>query len=154
MGNPAPRPHLPTTESAVAAVRDLADGYGLEVTVTDDIGADRTSRRTAAGAFTVLDPDGSLPHEAFVELGGTPAVTVQLFPEDDATVTVDGVGFADVPRDAVPAFLRSVYDGLAHVRTRFFPPGQWLVVPLPGDETYRELLFSGALSPWMARRVR
>ncbi|MFI7091268.1 hypothetical protein [Streptomyces lydicus] len=154
MGNPAPHPHLPTTESAVAAVRDLADAHGLEVTVTDDIGADRTSRRTAAGAFTVLDPDGSLPHEAFVELGGTPAVTVQLFPEDDATITVDGVEFADVPRDAVPAFLRSVYGGLAHVTTRFFPPGQWLVVPLPGDETYREPIFHGALSPWMARRVR
>ncbi|MFI0788961.1 hypothetical protein ACH4Q6_25580 [Streptomyces lydicus] len=154
MGNPTPRPHLPTTESAVAAVRDLADAHGLEVTVTDDIGADRTSRRTAAGAFTVLDPDGSLPHEAFVELGGTPAVTVQLFPEDDATITVDGVEFADVPRDAVPAFLHSVYGGLAHVTTRFFPPGQWLVVPLPGDETYRELIFRGALSPWMARRVR
>ncbi|MFJ6787066.1 hypothetical protein [Streptomyces angustmyceticus] len=146
-------PHLPTTESAVTAVRALAAEYRLGLTVTDDIGADRTSRRTAAGVFTVLDADGSLPHEAFVELDGPPAVTVQLFPEDDATITVEGVAFADVPRDAVPAFLRSVYGGLAHVRTRFFPPGQWLVVSLPGDETYQERI-GGGLSPWLARGVR
>ncbi len=158
MGNSAPRPqqrpHLPTTESAVTAVREVAEEYRLEVAVTDDIGADVTSRRTSAGAFTVLDPDGSLPHESFVELGGDPAVTVQLFPEDDAKITVEGVEFAEVPRDAVPAFLRSVYGGLAHVKTRFFPPGQWLVVPLPGDETYKELILGGALSPWLARHIR
>ncbi|MEU5016789.1 hypothetical protein AB0G60_05085 [Streptomyces angustmyceticus] len=147
-------PHLPTTESAVTALRAIAAEYRLGLTVTDDIGADRTSRRTAAGVFTALDADGSLPHEAFVELDGSPAVTVQLFPEDDATITVEGVAFADVPRDAVPAFLRSVYGGLAHVRTRFFPPGQWLVVPLPGDETYKERLFGGVLSPWLARGIR
>lgn len=151
---PARPPRLPTTEAAVTAIREIADEYRLEVTVSDDIGADQTSRRTSAGAFTVLDADGSLPHEAFVELGGSPAVTVQVFPEDDAKITVDGVEFADVPRDAVPAFLRSVYGGLAHVKARFFPPGQWLVVPLPGDETYKELVFRGALSPWMARNVR
>ncbi|MEW1748010.1 hypothetical protein ACIQU1_02385 [Streptomyces angustmyceticus] len=147
-------PHLPTTESAVAALRAIAAEYRLGLTVTDDIGADRTSRRTAAGAFAVLDADGSLPHEAFVELDGTPAVTVQVFPEDDATITVEGVEFADVPRNAVPAFLRSVYGGLAHVRTRFFPPGQWLVVPLPGDETYKERIFGGGLSPWLVRSIR
>ncbi|MEU8996128.1 hypothetical protein AB0C95_15190 [Streptomyces caniferus] len=154
MRNDDPRPHLPTTESAVTAVREIAAEYRLGLTVTDDIGADRTSRRTAAGAFTVLDSDGSLAHEAFVELGGSPAVTVQVFPEDDAKVTVDGVEFADVPRDAVPAFLRSVYGGRAHVKARFFPPGEWLIVPLPGDETYKELIFPGGLSPWLARNVR
>ncbi|REK92145.1 hypothetical protein DY245_00650 [Streptomyces inhibens] len=148
------RSHLPTTESAVTAIREIAAEYHLEISVTDDIGADQTSRRTSAGAFTVRDADGSLPHEAFVELGGAPAVTVQVFPEDDARITVDGVEFADVPRDAVPAFLRSVYGGLAHVKERFFPPGRWLVVPLPGDETYKELIFRGALSPWLARRIR
>ncbi|MFF4604868.1 hypothetical protein ACFY12_19315 [Streptomyces sp. NPDC001339] len=154
MESSASRPQLPTTESAVTAVRAVADEYGLDVTVTDDIGADRASRRTSAGVGAVLDPDGSLPHEAFVEVGGSPAVTVQLFPEDDAKITVDGVEFADVPRDAVPAFLRAVYGGLAYVKPRFFPPGQqWLVVPLPGDETYKELVLQG-LSPWMARRIR
>ncbi|WP_367436283.1 hypothetical protein [Streptomyces celluloflavus] len=146
-------PHLPTTEAAVTAIREIADEYHLELTVTDDIGADQTSRRTSSGAFTVLDADGSLPHEAFVELGGSPAVSVQIFPEDDARITVDSVTFADVPRDSVPAFLRSVYGGLAHVKGRTFPPGQWLVVPLPGDETYKELIFRG-LSPWMARTFR
>ncbi|MEU9126038.1 hypothetical protein AB0C96_40585 [Streptomyces sp. NPDC048506] len=150
----APRPQLPTPESAVTAIRAVADAYHLDMAVTDDIGADRTSRRTAAGVFTVLDEDGSLPHEAFVELGGSPAVTVQLFPEDDAKITVDGVEFDDVPRNAVPAFLHAVYGGLAHVRARFFPPGQWLVVPLPGDETYKELVFRGGLTPWMARNLR
>ncbi|MFB7634249.1 hypothetical protein ACFC0M_25335 [Streptomyces sp. NPDC056149] len=152
---PGPRhPHLPTTESAVTAIREIAEEHGLEVTVTDDIGADQTTRRTSAGAFTVLDPDGSLPHEAFVELGGTPAVTVQLYPEDDARITVEAVEFADVPRDAVPAFLRAVHGDLAYVKSRFFPPGQWLVVPLPGDETYKELVGRMTLTPWLARRVR
>ncbi|MFF5974956.1 hypothetical protein ACFY7C_25965 [Streptomyces sp. NPDC012769] len=147
-------PHLPTTESAVAALREIAREYGLEMTVTDDIGADQTSRRTSAGAFTVLDPDGSLPHEAFVELGGTPAVSVRLYPEDDAKVTVEGVDFEDVPRDTVPAFLRAVHDGLAHVRSRLFPPAWWLIVPLPGDETYKELVTPAMVTPWLSRNVR
>lgn len=153
MIGPMTHPHLPTTESVVAAIRAIADEHRLEVEVTDDIGADRTSRRTSSGAFAIVDPDGSLPHEAYVELGGSPAVSVRVYPEDDARVTVDGVEFDDVPRDAVPAFLRSVYGGLAHVKGRFFPPGWWLVVPLPGDETYKELVLVG-LSPWMSSRVR
>ncbi|POX46448.1 hypothetical protein [Streptomyces sp. Ru72] len=147
-------PHLPTTESAVTAIREIAREYNLTMTVTHDIGADQTSHRASAGAFAVLDPDGSLPHEAFVELGGSPAVTVRLFPDDDAQITVDGVDFEDLPRDVVPAFLRSVYGGLAHVTGRFFPPGQWLVVPLPGDETYKELILRISLTPWLARAVR
>ncbi|MCX4448801.1 hypothetical protein [Streptomyces sp. NBC_01789] len=147
-------PHLPTTEAAVTAVREVAQAYDLEATVADDIGADRTSRRESAGAFAVTDADGSLPHEAFIELGGAPAVTVQLFPEDDARITVDGVVFDDVPRDSVPAFLRSVYGGMAYVKGRFFPPGQWLVVPLPGDETYKELVPRALLSPWLSRNFR
>ena len=147
-------PHLPTTESAVTAIREFAHEYRLEMTVTDDIGADQTSRRTSAGAFTALDPDGSLPHEAFVELGGSPALAVRIYPEDDAQITVDGVVFDDVPRDSVPAFLRAVHDGSVRVKQRFLPPGAWLIVSLPGDETYKELIFRGALSPWLARNVR
>ncbi|MFK0101490.1 hypothetical protein [Streptomyces sp. NPDC091040] len=147
-------PHLPTTEAAVTAVREVAEAYNLEVTVTDDIGADQTSRRASAGAFAVVDADGALPHEAFIELGGVPAVTVQVFPEDDARITVDGVVFEDVPRDSVPAFLRSVYGGMAYVKGRFFPPGRWLVVPLPGDETYKELVPRAMLSPWLSRNFR
>ncbi|MFF0435101.1 hypothetical protein ACFYU9_23045 [Streptomyces sp. NPDC004327] len=147
-------PHLPTTESAVGAIRAVAQEFHLEMLVTDDIGADQTSRRTSAGAFTVLDPDGTLPHEAFVELGGTPSVSIRLYPEDDAQITVEGVVFDDVPRDAVPAFLRSAFGGLAHVKGRFFPPGWWLVVPLPGDETYKELVTLRMLSPWLSGRVR
>lgn len=153
MIGPMAHPHLPTTESVVAAIRAIADEQRREVEVTDDIGADRTSRRTSSGVFAVVDPDGSLPHEAYVELGGSPSVSVRVFPEDDAQVTVDGVQFDDVPRDAVPAFLRSVYGGLAHVKGRFFPPGWWLVVPLPGDETYKEPVLV-ALSPWLSSRVR
>ncbi|MET9696475.1 hypothetical protein ABZY31_06070 [Streptomyces sp. NPDC006529] len=148
------RPHLPSTEAAVTAIREIALAHGLAMTVTDDIGADQTSRRTSAGAFATLDPDGSLPHEAFVELAGSPAVTVQLFPEDDAKITVDDVEFHDVPRDSVPAFLRSVYGGLARTKGRFFPPGHWLIVPLPGDETYRELIAGTTLTPWLARTAR
>ncbi|MEU2072921.1 hypothetical protein [Streptomyces sp. NPDC013489] len=147
-------PHLPSTEAAVVAIRELAREFHLEMTVTDDIGADRTSRRTSADAFAVLDDDGSLPHEAYVELGGSPSLTVQIFPEDDARITVDGVEFADVPRDSVPAFVRAVHGGTAHVKGRFFPPGWWLVVPLPGDETYKELVVGASLTPWMNRNVR
>lgn len=62
--------------------------------------------------------------------------------------------FEDVPRDRVPAFLRSVYGGLAFVKGRLFPPGQWLIVPVPGDETYRELIPRNTLSAWLARNVR
>jgi len=147
--------HLPTTEAAVTAIRAIATEYALEVSVTDDIGADQTSRRTSAGVFTVLDADGSLPHEAFVELGGSPSVSVLLFPEDDAKITVDGVDFHDVPRDSVPAFLRSVYGGLAYTKGRVFPPGLRLVVPLPGDETYQELVAGMIrLTPWLSRIMR
>ncbi|QTE03022.1 hypothetical protein [Streptomyces cyanogenus] len=146
--------HLPTTEAAVSAIRDIAESFELAMSVTDDIGADQTSRRTSAELFTVLDPDGSLPHEAFVELAGSPSVSVRLFPEDDANITVDGVEFHDVPRDSVPAFLRSVYGGLAYTKGRLFPPGQWLVVPLPADETYKELITSPNLTPWLARSAR
>ncbi|MFF8271671.1 hypothetical protein ACF059_30445 [Streptomyces sp. NPDC016562] len=147
-------PSLPTTESAVAAIRAVAAEYRLAVSVTDDIGADQTSRRSSAPLFTAADPDGSLPHEAFVELGGSPAVTVRLFPDDDATITVDRVEFHDVPRSAVPVFLMSVYSGLAFVQGRFFPPGYRLHVPLPGDETYKERILGPSLTPWLSGRVR
>ncbi|MFJ9945287.1 hypothetical protein [Streptomyces erythrochromogenes] len=147
-------PHLPTTESAVAAIRAVAAAYGRAMAVTEDIGADRTSRRTSAPLFSVADPDGSLPHEAFVELGGSPAVSVRLFPEDDAEITVDGVEFPDLPRDCVPPFLTAVYSGLAFVKGRFFPPGYHLHVPLPGDETYRERIQGVSLTPWLSGRVR
>ncbi|MCX5078356.1 hypothetical protein ACFWHQ_38590 [Streptomyces sp. NPDC060334] len=147
-------PHLPTTEATVTAIRKIAADHGLEMTVTDDIGADQTSRRASAGVFTIVDPDGSLPHEAFVELSGVPTVSVRVFPEDDAKITVDNVEFHDVPRDSVPAFLRSVYSGLAHTKGRLFPPGQWLIVPLPGDETYKELVAIAALTPWLSRSAR
>lgn len=147
-------PHFASTEAVVVAIREVARAFDLEVRTTDDIGADQVSRRTSAGAFSVIDPDGSLPHEAFVELSGSPAVTIQVFPEDDAKITVDGIEFPDVPRDSVPAFLRSVHTGMAHVKGKVFPPGWWLVVPLPGDEAYKELVPRGTLSPWLSRSVR
>ncbi|WP_240138953.1 hypothetical protein [Streptomyces sp. MUM 178J] len=145
-----------STESAVAAITGIAEAHGRGLTVAHDIGADQTTRRTAADPFAVFDPDGSLPHEAYVEIDGSPAVIVHLYPapDDDATVTVDGVEFPDVPRDSVPAFLRSVYGGLASVKGRFFPPGQWLVVPLPGDAVYKEPITSLTLTPWLARSIR
>ncbi|MFZ3561836.1 MULTISPECIES: hypothetical protein [unclassified Streptomyces] len=147
-------PRLASTEAAVMAAREVAREFHLELSVTDDIGADQTSRRTSAGAFVVLDPDGTLPHEAHIELGGSPSVSVRIFPEDDARITVENVDFEDIPRDAVPAFLRSVHGGLAYVKRKMFPPALWLIVPLPGDETYKELILPNALSPWLARNVR
>ncbi|MFE7440627.1 hypothetical protein ACFU7X_09215 [Streptomyces chartreusis] len=145
---------FPTTESAVTALRTLAAEYGREIEVSHDIGADQTSRRSAAGVGITMDPDGSLPHEAFVDLGGSPQVSVRLFPEDDALITVEGVECPDVPRDDVPAFLRSLYDGLAHVKARRFPPGYFLIVPLPGDRTHREFMPVITLTPWLSSRVR
>ncbi|WP_326721984.1 hypothetical protein OHT59_23740 [Streptomyces sp. NBC_00243] len=145
---------LPSTEAAVTALRAIAAEYAREIEVTHDIGADQTSRRSAAGVGVTADPDGSLPHEAFAEFGGLPRVSVRLYPEDDALITVEGVEFADLPRDDVPAFLRSLFGGLAYVEARRFPPGYRLIVPLPGDRTYKEHLLMINLSPWLSGRVR
>ncbi|MFF8861981.1 hypothetical protein ACF08B_08005 [Streptomyces sp. NPDC015139] len=146
--------HLPTTEAAVTALRALAARHGREIEVIHDIGADRTSRRSAAGVGVTTDPDGSLPHEAQVEFGGMPRVSVRLYPEDDALITVEGVECPDIARDDVPAFLRSVFGGLAHVRARRFPPGHRLVVPLPGDRAHQEHVPAFLLGPWLRRRIR
>lgn len=145
--------HLPTTEAAVTVLRALAAEYALEIEVTHDIGADQTSRRTAVGVGVTADPDGSLPHEAHVELGGRPSVSVRLYPDDDALITVDGVECPDVDRDDVPAFLRALYDGHAWVKSRRFPPAHFLMVPLPQDRVHKEFILVG-LSPWLARRTR
>ncbi|MEI5098952.1 hypothetical protein RB200_10280 [Streptomyces sp. PmtG] len=146
--------HLPSTEAAVGTLREIAREHARAFEVSHDIGADQTSRRTAAGVEMTTDPDGSLPHEAFVEFGGLPRVSVRLYPDDDALITVEGVEFHDVPRDHAPPFVRSLLDGLAHVKGRRFPPGYWLVVPLPGDTTYKELIPMISLTPWLNGRVR
>ena len=146
--------HFPTTESAVTALRALASEYGRAIEVTHDIGADQTSRRSAVGVGVTTDPDGSLPHEAYVELGGSPRVSVRLYPDDDALITVEAVDCPDVDRDDVPAFVRALYDGLAHVRVRRFPPGHFLIVPLPGDRTHKEFMPPLSLTPWLSTRVR
>ncbi|MFE0799389.1 hypothetical protein [Streptomyces sp. NPDC058812] len=145
---------LPTTQAAVTALRAIAAEYALEIEVTDDIGADQTARRSAAGVGVTTDADGSLPHEAFVEFGGVPRVSVRLFPEGDALITVENVECPDIPRDDVPAFLRSVFGGLAFVRGRRFPPGYRLIVPLPGDRTHKEFVPMLLLTPWLSSRVR
>ncbi|OMI88159.1 hypothetical protein BSZ07_19270 [Streptomyces sp. M1013] len=146
--------HLPTTQSAVTALRAIAGEYAVEIEVTDDIGADQTSRGTAAGVGVTTDADGSLPHEAFVEFGGVPRVSVRLFHEGDALITVENVEFPDVERDDVPAFLRSVFGGLAYVHGRRFPPGYRLIVPLPGDRAHKEHVSMLLLTPWLSSRVR
>ncbi|GAA2875633.1 hypothetical protein [Streptomyces mexicanus] len=145
---------LPTTEAAVAACRLLAAEFGRAIEVSHDIGADQTSRRSAAGVRVTTDPDGSLPHEAYVEFGGLPRLAVRLYPEDDALLTVEGIAFPDVPRDDVPAILRTALDDRAYVRTRRFPPGHRLVVPLPGNRTYQEHIPLIGLTPWPAARIR
>ncbi|MEU5765732.1 hypothetical protein ABZ782_07405 [Streptomyces asoensis] len=145
--------HLPSTEAAVTALRTIATHYGLAIRVTHDIGADQTSRRSSAGVGVTTDPDGSMPHEAHVELGGRPSVSVRLFPDDDALITVDGVECPDVDRDDVPAFLRSLYEGHAWVKARRFPPGNFLMVPLPQDRVHKEFILGG-LTPWLGGRVR
>ncbi|MBZ4322351.1 hypothetical protein [Streptomyces huiliensis] len=144
----------PSTESVVAAVRAVAAEYGREVTdVSHDIGADQVARRTSAPIFAVTDPDGSLPHQAYVELAGPPHVELTVHPEGDTRVIVEGVDFPDVAHEHVPHFLRALFTGTAHIVTRFFPPATVLVVPLPGDVTYKEHVLV-PLSPWLAARRR
>ncbi|MET9910473.1 hypothetical protein ABZZ74_27365 [Streptomyces sp. NPDC006476] len=145
---------LPTTQAAVNALRAIAAEYGREIEVSHDIGADQTSRRTAAGIGVTTDPDGSLPHEAYAEFGGLPRVSVRLYPDDDALIEVEGVQCPDVARDDVPAFLRSLFDDRAHVKSRRFLPGHFLIVPLPGDRTHREYVPMLTLTPWLSGRVR
>lgn len=157
---------LPSTEAAVTALRGIADRFGLEMTVEHAIGADESSRRTAAGAFAVTDEDGSLPHEALVDIPATdhhpsgapatPRIRVQLFEEGDAHVSVDGVTFHDLPRDAVPPFLEAVFDGRARLKLTWYPPFCRLIVALPGDRTYKEVvpMAYGGLSRWMNTRRR
>ncbi|ATL29014.1 hypothetical protein [Streptomyces formicae] len=160
--------HLHSTEAALNALRELAREYDREIEVTHDIGADQTSRRGAAGIGVTADPDGSLPHEAYVEFTGSPRISVRLYPGDgsgdgsgegsgddaDALITVEHVACHDIPRDSVPAFVRSVLSGLAHVKGRRFPPGYYFIVPLPGDETYKEFIPMVTLTPWLSARVR
>ncbi|MBL3665118.1 hypothetical protein JL475_03605 [Streptomyces sp. M2CJ-2] len=88
---------LPTTEAAVTALRALAERYEREIReireikVTHDVGADRASRRTAAGVGVTTDPDGSLPHEAYVEFGGLSHVRGRCFlPGHFLTVPLPG----------------------------------------------------------------
>ncbi|MFB6548885.1 hypothetical protein [Streptomyces sp. NPDC056405] len=70
---------LPTTQAAVTALRAIAVDYALEIDVTDDIGADQTSRRKR-----------------------------QLPPEGDALITVENVSTgatlrpASCPRSSSP----------------------------------------------------
>ncbi|WP_432056546.1 hypothetical protein [Streptomyces sp. bgisy022] len=149
-----PMNQLPTTQAAVTALRALAETYAREIEVSHDIGADQTSRRTAAGVGVATDADGSLPHEAHVEFGGSPRVRVRLYPDDDALIDVEGVECPDVPRDDVPAFLRSVFEDRAWVRARRFPPGYFLIVPMPGDRTHKEFIPVLLLTPWLSARVR
>ncbi|MFJ6727556.1 MULTISPECIES: hypothetical protein [unclassified Streptomyces] len=144
---------LPTTEAAVNALRAIATEYAREIEVSHDIGADQTSRRSAAGIGVTTDPDGSLPHEAYVDLGGLPHVHVRLYPDGDSMITVDGVECPDIDRDDVPAFVRSLYDGHAWVKIRRFPPGYLLMVPLPGDRVHKEFILVG-LTRWLAARAR
>ncbi|MGD9485510.1 hypothetical protein WDH52_20050 [Streptomyces sp. TRM70308] len=146
----------PSTEAVVVAVREVARAYGRaeDLRVTHDIGADQVSRRTQAPFGTATDPDGSLPHEAFVEIPGRPEVELTVYPDGDAVFVVDGVEFRDVPSAQAPAFLRALYDGSARLHGKRFPPGEWLVVPLPDGTRYRELVPLLALTPWLRGRAR
>ncbi|MEU3958523.1 hypothetical protein AB0F42_01545 [Streptomyces buecherae] len=146
---------IDSTESAVAAVLAVAERYGRQASVEHSIGADQSGRRLAAGAFSVADPDGSLPHEAFIEIPGRPTVQIHTFSEGDANITLDTVEFTGVPREQAPAFLDAVFGGRAWIRTRLFPASQVLIVPLPGDVTYKEpVLGTGNLTPWLNSIIR
>ncbi|NSC22655.1 hypothetical protein FM076_16340 [Streptomyces albus subsp. chlorinus] len=154
-------PQIHSTEAAVRVLSALAERRGLPVAVEHAIGADESSRRTAAGAFAVTDEDGSLPHEALLEIPATdgpngapltPRITVQLFEEGDAHITLDHVTFHDLPREATPAFLEAVFDRRAHLRRTWYPPFCRLVVALDDELSYKEVvpMAYGGLSRWLA----
>ncbi|MDI6411997.1 hypothetical protein ACH4LN_07285 [Streptomyces albus] len=164
-GNQPHHPHHPpqihSTEAAVAVLCALAERRGLPVTVEHAIGVDQSSRRTAAGAFAVTDEDGSLPHEALLEIPATdgpdgtpftPHVTVQIFEEGDAHITLDQVTFHDLPREATPAFLEAVFDRRAHLHRTWYPPFCRLVVTLDDGLAYKEIvpMAYGGVSRWMS----
>lgn len=155
-----------STEAVVLAVREVAAAHGHGVRVSHDIGADRVSRRTDAPIGAVTDPDGSLPHEAFLETATEPRLEVTVYPDGDAVIVVEGVEFHDVPADDVPAFVRCVYDGAAHVTggcpsgVRRLPPlrwlaaTRWLVVPLPHGPVHREPVLPLCGTRWLTARTR
>lgn len=142
-------PQIHSTESTVSVLSALAERRGLPVSVEHAIGADESSRRTAAGAFAVTDEDGSLPHEALLEIPATesadgaprtPKIVVQLFEEGDAHITIDGVTFHDLPREATPGFLEAVFDRRAHLKRTWYPPFCRLVVTLDDELSYKEVV--------------
>ncbi|MEU7373893.1 hypothetical protein [Streptomyces albidoflavus] len=148
-------PHLPTTQAAVLAVREVAEHFHRTGEVTKEIGADRVSRAPAGtpSPWTAAAEE-LLPHEAYIELSGTPSVQVRLYADGDASVCVAGVDFPDLDRDAVPAFLASVYGGLARLRRRAFPPSCHLVVPLPCGTEHRAYVSPLELTGWLLSRRR
>ncbi|GAA1231910.1 hypothetical protein GCM10009665_22690 [Kitasatospora nipponensis] len=151
---------LPTTQAAVDAVAAVAERHGRSVTASHDIGEDQTSAalfaaHPAAAATGERWPHADLaavPHEALLEIGGTPAVAVRFFVHDEAQVTVEGVAFEDVARERVPALLDALWSGLAHVRRRTFPPALTLEVAVPGEPTHRAHV--DRLTPWLAEVTR
>lgn len=145
-------PHLPTTQSAVLALEELAARHGREVRAQHDIGRDQTFAGLV-GADAAGDGLDAIPHEALLEFGGRPALSVRLFTHDEARVSVEGIAF-DVDRDEVPAFVDAVWKDLVHVRARTFPPSTTLVVTVPGASSYREALGTHDLTPWLAGRMR
>ncbi|MFG3052402.1 hypothetical protein ACGFZP_15790 [Kitasatospora sp. NPDC048239] len=145
-----PHPPLPSTQSAVFAVEAMAARHGREVRAVHDIGRDQTFAGLVGDGGGELD---AIPHEALLELGGRPALTVRLFAHEDAVVCVEGIDF-DVPRDSVPAFLHAVWSSLVQVRTRTFPPSTTLVVTVPGEDAYREHIGVHDLTPWLAGLIR
>ncbi|MFJ9695672.1 hypothetical protein [Kitasatospora sp. NPDC101183] len=147
-------PHLPTTQSAVLALEDLAARHGREVRAQHDIGRDQTfAGFVGDGADGAGDGLDAIPHEALLEFGGRPAIGVRLFTHDEAVVTVEGIAF-DVDRDQVPAFVDAVWKDLVHVKARTFPPSTTLIVTVPGGPGYREGIGVHDLTPWLSGRIR
>ncbi|MFJ3973832.1 hypothetical protein [Streptomyces sp. NPDC090021] len=141
----------PTTQSAIVAIRETAAEFGHAIAVEEEIGNDDSSAGLSVDRRD--DADNFFSHEAFIRIGGRPAIEVCLYDHDEARVGLDGVEF-DVPRDSVPAFPHAVWSGLVHVKTRVFPPSGTLIVTLPGEPSYREPLLSPNVTPWLVGLMR
>ncbi|WP_329121320.1 hypothetical protein [Streptomyces sp. NBC_01465] len=128
-----------SAEAALATVREIAAEFGRTVVTADGAGPDVSA-----------------------ELSGSPAVTLVLYADGQAAVTVETVHF-DLDPGEVGPFLRAVYDGTAYVHAvtkwwQFLLPltaaGYWLVVPMPGERAYKELVPRMILTPWLTARLR
>jgi hypothetical protein len=143
---------MASTQQIIEAVCDLADTHGRTITLSEEIGADRTSQSSLRSP-TEATWEESLVHEAHLTVAGSPTFAISIYEHDDVLVEIDGIPFEDVPKDTVPLLVRAVLEDRAHLHTTSLLRGQKVVVELhPGGPTLTRLLERPDLgTPWLRR---